>query len=169
MENTDAELESLRAALRWWKGVAVVSVLLLLSGIVGVINMSRVTPTPAQAVEAMGATERAAEAVRAGDYMAALALLSEEAERGRAAAQYMLGQLYADGHGVNQDYRAAYQWFKRAAEQDEPDAQYALASMYAYGQGVARDDAKAAMWSIRARERGYGAPAVDQQAEPENE
>lgn len=160
MDQSIAELESLRAALRRWKAAAVLAIGLLLAAIAVAIGTSRITSPAGEAMEAVGATERAAQALGAGDYAAALALLTEDADRGRASAQYMLGQLYAGGHGVDQDYRAAYQWFKRAAEQDEPDAQYALASMYAYGQGVDRDDAKAAMWSIRARERGYGAAAA---------
>ena len=39
------------------------------------------------------------------------------AEQGYADAQYNLGVMYANGHGVSQDYAEAAKWYRLAAEQ----------------------------------------------------
>jgi TPR repeat protein len=89
-----------------------------------------------------GPLEDGAAAVR-GDYAAALQLWRPLANQGNAAAQYNLGLMYADGHGVAQDDAAAMSWFRKTADQGYADAQYNLGLMYADGQGVAQDDAAA--------------------------
>ena len=45
------------------------------------------------------------------DYASALKLLKPLAEDGHEKAQYYLGRMFANGHGVEQDYVTAYQWF----------------------------------------------------------
>ena len=49
------------------------------------------------------------------DYASALKLLKPLAEDGHAKAQYYLGRMYADGHGVEQDHVTAYYWFDLSA------------------------------------------------------
>jgi TPR repeat protein len=66
-----------------------------------------------------------------GDYAAALRLWRPLADQGDAAAQYNLGLMYVDGHGVAQDDAAAVSWFRKAADQGYADAQYNLGLMYA--------------------------------------
>jgi localization factor PodJL len=41
-------------------------------------------------------------------------------------AQYNLGAMYGNGHGVTRDYEMAYIWFARAAAQGNEDASKGL-------------------------------------------
>ena len=68
------------------------------------------------------------------------------AEAGDPIAQYNLGLLYLDGHGVPQSPAEAASWFRRAAEQDYTEAQHNLGAMYGSGQGVKRDYVQAYKW-----------------------
>lgn len=49
------------------------------------------------------------------DYASALKLLKPLAEDGHEKAQYYLGRMFANGHGVEQDYVTAYQWLDASA------------------------------------------------------
>ena len=51
------------------------------------------------------------------DYATEYRLLRPLAEEGNAAAQYGLGIMYENGHGVEQDHAEAVKWFPRAADQ----------------------------------------------------
>jgi len=81
-----------------------------------------------------------------GDYTAAAKEWRPLAEEGDPIAQFNLGLLYLDGHGVPQSYAEAVNWFRRAAEQDYPQAQHNLGAMYGSGQGVKRDYIQAYKW-----------------------
>ena len=48
--------------------------------------------------------------------------LLKSAEQGYVNAQYRLGVLYYDGHGVSQDYQKAFEWILKAAEQELAEA-----------------------------------------------
>ncbi len=89
-----------------------------------------------------------------GDYAKAYEEFKPLAERGDASAQYHLGLMYANGHGVAVDYAEAAKWFQEAAEQDNPNAQSALGSMYAFGQGVPHDPVLAYKWLDLAAAQG---------------
>ncbi|MEQ8328678.1 MAG: peptidoglycan-binding protein [Parvibaculum sp.] len=80
--------------------------------------------------------------------------LMDAAQRGDAAAQYEVGQRYANGEGVTQDMGEAAKWFERAAEQDLAAAQYRLATQYEKGRGVKQDDALAREWYEKAAKSG---------------
>ena len=54
------------------------------------------------------------EAYRDGDYATVLEQAVPAAENGKADAQYYLGLMYLNGHGVAQDDRQAYMWFDLA-------------------------------------------------------
>jgi TPR repeat protein len=81
--------------------------------------------------------------------------LRERANAGEATAQFSLGLMYADGHGVSQDYTQAVQWYRKAAEQGNAGGQSNLGMLYANGHGVPQDDAQAAQWYRRAAEQGF--------------
>jgi TPR repeat protein len=81
-----------------------------------------------------------------GDYAAAVKEWRPLADEGVAAAQYNLGLMYLDGHGVPQDPAEAVKWFKRSADQDYTQAQHNLGAMYGAGQGVKRDYVQAYKW-----------------------
>jgi hypothetical protein len=68
------------------------------------------------------------QAYRAGDYETVLENVTPEAENGKADAQYQLGLLYLNGHGVEQDNRTAYKWFDLATVYS-PDVTGDLASI----------------------------------------
>ena len=80
------------------------------------------------------------------DYVGAARLLIPLAERGNAAAQALLGFMYANGQGVPQGYEVATYWYRLAAEQGDTTAQYLLGLMYDKGFGVPLDDVAAHMW-----------------------
>jgi uncharacterized protein len=81
-----------------------------------------------------------------GDYSAAVKEWRPEAEDGDAQAQFNMGLLYLDGHGVPQDPGEAAKWFRRSAEQGYTQAQHNLGAMYGSGQGVRRDYVEAYKW-----------------------
>jgi len=79
------------------------------------------------------------------------------AEQGDAVAQYNLGVLYHEGHGVPQDDAQALAWWRKAAEQGDVAAQYNLGRLYYDGHGVLQDYTEAALWWRKAAERGDAA------------
>ena len=81
-----------------------------------------------------------------GDYVTAVKEWRPLADQGVAAAQFNLGLLYYDGHGVPLDFAQAADWFTKAAEQDYAKAQYDLGAMYGIGKGVKRDYVQAYKW-----------------------
>ena|SRR5271167_3961669 len=104
------------------------------------------------AVLSLAATMAAADfstglaAYNKGDYVTAVKEWRPLADQGVAAAQFNLGLLYYDGHGVPLDFAQAADWFTKAAEQDYGKAQYDLGAMYGIGKGVKRDYVQAYKW-----------------------
>jgi TPR repeat protein len=72
------------------------------------------------------------------------------AREGNAAAQFNLGQLYRQGHGIPADLEQARQWYTAAASQGYAYAQYNLGIMYEFGQGTAGNKTEARRWYRRA-------------------
>jgi uncharacterized protein len=87
-------------------------------------------------------------------YAKAVELWRPLAEKGDAAAQYFLGTLYVEGHGVEQNDATAFMWFQRAANQGYAAAQYNVGASYAGGTGVPKSDVDAAKWFQRAANQG---------------
>ena len=79
------------------------------------------------------------DAVEREDYETAYKLLLPFAEKGDAAAQFFLGQLYNEGEIVPQNKKEAIRWFRLSAEQGHAKAQYNLGNRYLKGQGVPQD------------------------------
>lgn len=102
-----------------------------------------------------GAAETASAAVRAGDYAEAYCIWRNLAERGNAEAQYNLGWLYHNGHGLAVSDQKALDWWEQAAAQEYPEALYALANLYrAGGRGIPKDAGRAIDYLLRAASRG---------------
>jgi TPR repeat protein len=95
------------------------------------------------------------DAYHRNDFAAALREWRADADKGVAAAQFGLGDLYENGLGTEPDPAQAAQWYERAANQDHGRAQARLGALYREGRGVARDFAKAAKWYRRAADRGH--------------
>ena len=104
---------------------------------------------------AAGQLEDAKTAYVRSDYATAMQLLRPLAEQGNTYAQYKLGVMYDNGHGVPQDYFEALNWYRLAAEQGDADAQFNLGVMYDIGQGVPQDFAEAVKWFRLAAAHGY--------------
>jgi uncharacterized protein len=98
------------------------------------------------AVPAFADFQTGLDAYQKGDYVGAAKEWRPLAEGGDPIAQYNLGLLYLDGHGVPQSSAEAVNWFRRAAEQDYTQAQHNLGAMYGSGQGVKRDFVQAYKW-----------------------
>ena len=64
------------------------------------------------------------------DYATALRLYRSLADKGDAAAQYNLGEMYAYGRGVPENRTEGVKWLRLAAEQGHVDAQTSLAGLY---------------------------------------
>lgn len=70
-------------------------------------------------------------------------LLEAATQQNNAEAQWMLGEFYFSGTGVQQNFAQAKQWYEKSAQQNNPEANYSLGSMYASGQGVTKNTQKA--------------------------
>lgn len=101
-----------------------------------------------------GPLEDGVAAYQAKAYAKAAEFWRPLAEKGDSAAQYLLGALYVDGKGVEQDDTTAFMWFERAANQGDARAQYNLGASYAEGAGVKKSEVDAAKWFRRAADQG---------------
>ena len=93
-------------------------------------------------------------ALERGDFVTALHELKPLADLGNRRAQFALGVMYANGHGVVQNDAVAAMWYGRAAEQDYARAQFSLGVMYSEGKGVAKNYAIALGWYRLAAAQG---------------
>jgi len=95
------------------------------------------------------------EAYQAGDYAGAFREWHDLGTQGYAFAQFGLGQMYENGHGVTQSDVEAVKWYRLAAEHGLSIAQYDLGRMYANGHGVTQDNVEAVKWYRLAAEQEY--------------
>lgn len=80
------------------------------------------------------------------DYANAARYFLKAAEQGDAEAQFSLGNMYAEGHGVPRDEQQSASWFRKAAELGFSPAQVNLGVMYTQGQGVEQNLVEAHKW-----------------------
>ena len=78
-------------------------------------------------------------AAQSGDFATALSEWIPLAKQGNADAQYNLGVMYENGHGVPRDDKIAVELYRFAAEQGHAKAQHNLGQMYENGQGATQD------------------------------
>jgi len=67
---------------------------------------------------------------------------------------YILGLMYKNGQGVQQDYKKAFKWFMESAKKGNSEAQLEIGDMYYFGQWVAKDYKKSFMWSMKSAKQG---------------
>jgi TPR repeat protein len=96
-------------------------------------------------------------ALQRADYATAMRLLRPLAERGNASAQHYVGEMYHNGHGVQQSSVQAATWYRKAAEQGDNFAQDSLGIMYEWGEGVPKNNAEAIKWTLMAAKQGNSA------------
>jgi TPR repeat protein len=90
--------------------------------------------------------------ILARDVGKAAALYRLAADQGSAVAQKVLGDLYAEGLGVQRDFASACRWWGRAAMQGESsEAERDYGGCYLTGTGVARSESRALAWWLIAR------------------
>ena len=87
----------------------------------------------------------------------AAAAIRRHADAGRGWAQYMLGDKYQSGVGVDQSLEMGYSWLVKAAAQKRPhpNAAYALGRCRRGGIGVRADAAAALAWLRPIAEAGH--------------
>jgi uncharacterized protein len=81
-------------------------------------------------------------------------LVFDCAENGNTEAEALLGLLYLNAVGTNQDNNLAFEYINRAAQKSFPNAQYNLGRMYKYGVGCDLDFETAIKWFEKATENG---------------
>ena len=77
------------------------------------------------------------------DLEKARSLLGQASMAGHAMAQDVLGNMYEDGDGVEEDIATALQLYRRSADQDCPSGLYDLGVLYLDGRGVEKDASRA--------------------------
>jgi TPR repeat protein len=93
------------------------------------------------------------------DGAAAIASWRPLAESGDPDAQYLIGLVLDEGHGVPADPAEAAAWYRRAAEHGSAAAQNNLGLLYWTGRGVVRSEVEAARWFDRAADQGFAKAA----------
>jgi uncharacterized protein len=101
-----------------------------------------------------GSIKDAQSALDNGDYVTAMDLARPLAQRGDAAAQRILGQMYEQGAGAFRDLTRAGAWYRKSAEQGDAAAEQALGALYLAGQGVPRDPVLGLKWITKAADQG---------------
>jgi len=76
------------------------------------------------------------------------------AERGNKSAQFMIANLYINGHGVSKNMTKAADWYKKIAEQGDLEAQFQLGLMYDSCDGIEEDKKEAAYWYEKSARQG---------------
>jgi TPR repeat protein len=99
--------------------------------------------------------QKGLDAYAVGDYATAMAECLPLAEAGDAEAMFCVGQMYANGFGVDLDDAMALHWLGLAAGNGHAEAQYTLGVMHANGWGVAMNDVPAAGFYRLAAEQGF--------------
>ncbi|MBO4555392.1 MAG: sel1 repeat family protein, partial [Elusimicrobiales bacterium] len=75
-----------------------------------------------------------------------------EAAKQYPEAQEILGKMYYEGKGVNQNYYKATEWLRKAADGNRKEAQYMLGEMYENAQGVYMNTEESVKWYKKAAE-----------------
>ncbi len=109
------------------------------------IDPARFGDKPAD--EAFGAFQR-------GLYLTAFNLAKPQAEKGDAASQTLIAEIYARGLGVPADQKKAAEWYGKAAEQGVTEAQFRYAALLLQGTYVKKDPQKAEELMQKAAEGG---------------
>lgn len=85
-------------------------------------------------------------AYESGDYRQAYRALKRLARHDNVGAQYLLGLLYMNGQGVEQNSEQGLSWLQQSAENGSYFAAAELAQIYIAGKGVEMNDREAAKW-----------------------
>jgi len=89
-----------------------------------------------------------------GDTSRAFKQFQDLAKSGDVDSQTMLGEMYLDGIGVEQNTKKAYFWIQKAANSSDREAQYLLGFMYENGIEVKQNISQAVTWYEKAASKG---------------
>jgi hypothetical protein len=78
-----------------------------------------------------------------------------------AAAQFNLGLMYNNGHGVSENDAEAVRWYRKAADQGVAGPQNNLGFMYTTGEGVPENSIRAYVWWSMAKTKGNADAATN--------
>ena len=95
------------------------------------------------------------EALKAKDFATAFREFEPLANQGHAESQYIIGELYFSGDGVDKDPDEAIKWFQKSAAQGYRYGQYRLGMRYFMGDAVKRDLDKARLLLRKAAEQEH--------------
>jgi SH3-like domain-containing protein len=98
--------------------------------------------------------QRAVNAYNGGDYATAIAIWEPYAHQGNREAQFAMGVVYFEGHGVSKNLDEALAWFRKAANSGHPTAMFNLGVAYWEGRGLSKNFSQAVDWWERAAESG---------------
>jgi TPR repeat protein len=101
------------------------------------------------------ADDRGLEAYKAGDYARAMNIWRPLAEKGKAQAQYQIGNMLDHGLGGRVDHAEARIWYRKAADQKNADAQFALAESLMHNRVMPNDPAEAVGWYRKVAAQGH--------------
>ena len=125
---------------------------LALIATVAATGLARADDAPGTIAEMRDRGTRAAAALK---YDEAMHWYRIAADRGDAAAQAQVGQLYELARGVPEDMHQAMSWYRKAADQGDPGAETSVGLLYSNGWGVRQDDGQALIWYRKAADQGY--------------
>lgn len=80
------------------------------------------------------------------DAASGLALLEKAANGGNTSSSIYLGNIYANGRGVEQNMERAMKWYEQAASAGDAHSQYIVGLAYLDGSGVPVDEGRAFNW-----------------------
>ena len=112
--------------------------------------------------QALSPADEAKALLDQGEYEAGISILEEAAAKGDPEAQFVLGNCYYAGTGVEQNYEEAFKYCLQAAEKGVPVAMFAVGDCYYLGNGVKKDPDAAAEWMRKALAAGYEPDESDQ-------
>ncbi|MCW5771021.1 MAG: sel1 repeat family protein [Rhodospirillaceae bacterium] len=121
---------------------------------VGAAGMAR---AEAEKNPELAAAKRAYDAASYGE---ALRLIRPLADGGNLTAEFLMGEMYFFGLGVERNDAMAAKWYARPAKAGNGEAAYRLGYLAATGQGGAYDPGAAARWWMGAAGRGHRASIV---------
>jgi Sel1 repeat len=114
------------------------------------IGVAGSPPKKPPSVDIQAVIKSADEAARNDDFIEALRLYRQAAEKGDPRAQYEVGVMVQDGH-----FEEAVKWWRLAAAQGYAEAEYQLGSIYERGYGVPKDKNESMKWYKLAAAHGY--------------
>jgi len=99
-------------------------------------------------------SEKCRQFVNKEDYVSAFKLCSKAAALGDHRAQGVLGLLYFDGTGVQQNIEEGVRWWLKSAKQGNTQSMNMLGDAYLNGVGIKKDEEGAVKWFQKAAKKG---------------